>query len=120
MLVTASNRMSRGPDGGYVELIMEKDVKSSGFGYDVISNLDHTICTLPQSLDFHNDLITWLEPMLLFHAHHHSLRRAGGDHIAWVERHVLADVADTLCDAENHIGSVGILAKFSIDPAGKS
>src|SRR5262249_17412401 len=46
-----------------------------------------------------------------------ALRRACRDHVARLERPVPADVADQLCNAEDHVGRAGVLPQISVDGA---
>jgi hypothetical protein len=45
-----------------------------------------------------------------------AVRRPGGDHVAGVERHDLADIGEELADGEDHVRGVAILHQLPVDP----
>src|SRR6516225_8985417 len=66
---------------------------------------------LTELLDAEMHDVAGLQEKLWLHAETDARRRAGGDHVARLEHHELADIGDEMLDAEDHrLGRAGLAA----------
>jgi hypothetical protein len=78
------------------------------------SGSDHFLALFAQSFDADPDDIAGLEETRRLHAQADTGRRAGADHITRQECHEMRDVADQMCDREDHVGRVAVLAPLAM------
>src|SRR5437764_1362376 len=89
---------------------------------------DATICPVPSALEGDEALVllaeafdrqphrvAWPEEFRRLEAGADAGRRPGRDHVARIERHEMADIADDVVDAKDQVGSVAVLPPLAID-----
>src|SRR5699024_10386239 len=94
----------------------QRRVRVEPTGLGAGSGLRHLRALAAQGLDLHFHHVPGLqvrEPA----GQGHPLRGTGADHIARIQRHVLAQVPHDVVHPEDHVRGTGVLPRLAVDPA---
>src|SRR5438067_11577950 len=76
---------------------------------------DEALGLLAEPFDRQPHRVAWPEEFRRLEAGADAGRRPGRDHVARIERHEMADIADDVVDPEDQIGGVAVLPPLAID-----